>query len=106
MIQTLTHRRPGPKEYPVRLALYMDQVPEADLVGALRKQAAETDSLIAGIPERLYDHRYAPDKWTVREVFGHILDTERIFGYRLLCFARGDESNLKRADPVLYVANA
>jgi len=99
-------RRPTASEYPPRHARYIDLVPETDLPAALSQQLDETGALLAGIGEANADARYAPGKWTIREVVGHVLDTERILGFRLLCFARGDTAVLERADEELYVRNA
>jgi len=70
------------------------------------RQLEETTVFFASIPEPLHDYRHAADKWTLREVAGHIADTERILGFRLLSFARGDTARLSRADEELYVRNA
>lgn len=100
------HRRPEPTEYDPRYARYIDLVPEADLAAAMLRQARETRRFLSTIPNDLYDHQYALNKWTVREVCGHILDTERIFGFRLLSLARGDTAAFRRADEVSYVKHA
>jgi hypothetical protein len=83
----------------------MELVPESGLMTLMEGRQKETKSFLSSIPEALYDHRYAPDKWTVREVLGHVCDIERAFGYRLLCAARGDEQELKRVDGNLYIQN-
>ncbi len=97
---------PEPSEYHPRYARYIDLVPEADLPEAMLRQLEETTTFLASLPEPLHDHRYAAGKWTLREVVGHIADTERILGFRLLSFARGDAAGLRRADEELYVQNA
>lgn len=99
-------RRPDVSEYDARYAQYIDLVPEADLPQALSRQLDETRNLIAGIPESRIDFPYAAGEWTVREILGHLLDSERIFGFRLLCFGRGDTVSLERADQNMYVKNA
>jgi DinB family protein len=101
-----TSRRPELSEYPPRYERYMSLVGDGDLLDAMMQQEKDTKEFLMRIPEALHDHRYAPDKWTVREVVGHILDTERIFGFRLLSFARGNATNQSRTDEMLYVANA
>ncbi|HEX3108911.1 MAG TPA: DinB family protein [Thermoanaerobaculia bacterium] len=55
---------------------------------------------------RIRNHRYAPGKWTVKEIIGHMLDDERIFAYRMLCIARGDVKPQDSFDENLYVAGA
>jgi DinB superfamily len=96
-------RRPNPSEFNQRFTRYMELVPEDDILNALTQQLQATMDLVHQIPESLVDYRYAPGKWTTREVIGHVLDTERILGFRLLTFARGDETPLVRADEELYV---
>ena len=99
-------RRPNDTEYNPRFSHYIDLVPESDLAAAMSKQLTDTQTMISAISTSKSDFRYAPEKWSVKEVIGHILDTERIMGYRLLCFARGEAINLQRADENLYVKNA
>jgi hypothetical protein len=99
-------RRPEVSEYPERYGRYIDLVPEEDICSAMSRQVETTVASVSRIPDSKLDWRYAADKWTTREVFGHILDTERIFGFRLLAFARGDTISLSRADENLYVRNA
>ncbi|NTV46203.1 MAG: DinB family protein [Chlorobiales bacterium] len=98
-------RRPAPTEYDPRFEPYMQLVPEEGILEVIANQFAKTASFIQSIPESKVDYRYAPDKWTVREVFGHISDVERSYCYRLLVGARGDEVELKRMNGNLYVQN-
>jgi hypothetical protein len=97
-------RRPEVSEYNPKYSRYMDLVPEDDICATLESQLSFTVSLLREIPDSLIDYRYAPGKWTTREVIGHILDTDRIFGFRLMSFARGDSYPLSAADQDLYVA--
>src|SRR5882762_10471857 len=97
--------RPDVSEYSPRYSRYIDLVPEDDVCSAMVQQLEETVARLSGIPGSAVDWRYAPGKWTIREVVGHILDTERIYGFRLLTFARGDAAALVRADQELYVRN-
>ena len=76
MSTTIT--RPAADEYAPFHAGYVNRVPEDDLRGALRAQLGTTLALLRGIGESRGDHRYAPGKWTVKEVIGHVIDTERI----------------------------
>jgi hypothetical protein len=102
----MNDRRPAASEYNARYSRYIDLVPEVDLPNALAQQIEDTRAFLGAVSEATADSRYAPEKWTIRQVVGHIVDTERILGYRLLCFARGDEAILKYADEELYVRNA
>ena len=94
--------RPLPGEYADYAADDIALVAGEDAVAALVAQAREVLSLIeAAGEERL---TYAPDKWTLKEVIGHLIDDERIFAYRALCVARGDRRPLPGFDEKEYVA--
>jgi hypothetical protein len=106
--QRTTHmidRHPETAEYDQRYGRYLTLVPEDGLLAAMAAQSEKTPAFLASIPEEKYDYRYAPEKWTLRDVIGHICDVERAFGYRVLCGARGDEVELKRVDGNLYIQN-
>ena len=78
-----------------------------DAVDALLRQQLEFQQFVAGLDEsRIAGLRYAPGKWSVKEVIGHMLDDERIFAYRVLCIARGDANPLESFDENAYVAGA
>lgn len=85
---------------------YIDQVPEGDVFAVLEAGVAETRRLLAGLPPEREHHRYAPGKWTVREVLGHVIDAERVFGYRAFHMARGDRTPLPSMEPDDYAATA
>lgn len=86
---------------------YIDQVnPGVDIVAFLEQQLDETLSFLRAIPESRTLHRYAPDKWTIREVVGHLSDCERLFTYRAFWFARGFDSPLPSFDQDQAVATA
>lgn len=82
-------RRPGDDEYNEYYARYLAMVPDGDVVETLAREMEVTQALLVSIPARLEEHRYAPGKWSVREVVGHLVDTERLFAFRALWFARG-----------------
>ena len=103
---TVATSRPDSAEYAPYYARYVEQVPEGDVVATLRQQAEEMQALLAGLPPSRGGHRYAPDKWTVREVLGHLVDCERIFTYRALRIARGDKTPLASFDQNEFVRNA
>ena len=86
--------------------LYIDQVGAGDIRNTLERQATETLSLLRGISEAQSMYRYAPEKWTMREVLSHINDTERVFVFRALWFARGFDAPLPSFDQNVAVAGA
>jgi len=90
----LANTRPDPPEYAPYYKRYVDLVPEADVLAALARQAGETLAYLRSLPEAAGDQRYAPGKWSVKEVVGHMIDTERVFAHRALFFARRDPSPL------------
>lgn len=85
---------------------YIDQVPEGDVLEVLASGVGDTRRCLAGIDRATEDHRYAPGKWTVREALGHVVDAERVFGYRAFHIARGDASPLPSMDPDAYARTA
>jgi uncharacterized damage-inducible protein DinB len=103
----VTTGRPLPGEYGEHAANDIARVAGDDAIEALLRQQREFEALLAGLDEsRIAGLRYAPGKWTVKEVIGHMLDDERIFAYRMLCIARGDTAPLQSFDENLYVAGA
>jgi DinB superfamily len=77
---------------------YIDKVGAGDICQILRDQLGETLPLLQGISDERSLHRYAPDKWSIREVLGHINDCERLFVFRAMWFARGFDSPLPSFD--------
>jgi hypothetical protein len=94
MATQMQSSRPDATEYPPFFARYVAGVPEDDVVAALRDSGREVIDVLAAIPDTRGGFRYGPDKWTIREVVGHMIDAERIFGYRALRLARGDATPL------------
>jgi len=90
--------RPDATEYAPYYETYVGVVPTGNIITQLEKQLEETLSLIRGLSEAQTAHRYAPDKWSIKEVIGHIIDSERIFAYRALRFARNDSQALPGFD--------
>lgn len=85
---------------------YIDQVPGGDICDILRAQIPETVPLLKGISEEQSLHRYAPEKWSIRQVVSHLNDTERLFVFRALWFARGFDSPLPSFDQNIAIATA
>jgi len=81
---------------------YIALVPEDDLLSALESQTRETERILRAITEEKSKYRYAPDKWSIKTLLRHITDTERIFGYRMVAFARGDTQPLPGFDENIY----
>ncbi len=96
--------RPQISEYPEWGQNYISQV-EGDVLEILESQATDFPSFIKSLIEKA-DYAYAPGKWTIKELVGHMIDTERILVYRLLCFARGEVAALPGFEEDDYVANA
>jgi hypothetical protein len=94
MATQLQDNRPDATEYPPFYARYVASVPEEDVVAALRDSGREIIGVLAAIPDARGGFRYGPDKWTIREVIGHMIDAERIFSYRALRLGRGDATPL------------
>jgi len=98
--------RPQPHEADPYYSRYIDLVASGDIVSALEAQLQETGSFLATISEEKSLHRYAPDKWTIREVLNHITDGERVFAFRAFWFARGSADALPGFEQDDFVANA
>lgn len=96
--------RPQPNECPQWAQNYADQV-SGDLMEILESQVTDWPEFIKSLTPKA-DYAYAPGKWTIKEVAGHIIDTERILVYRLTAFARNEKIALPGFDEDSYVANA
>src|SRR5437879_10724708 len=99
-------KRPEASEYADYYANYVSKVPGTDVLSVLESQRLQMLQLFAGRSERDGSFRYAPGKWTVKEVLGHITDTERIFAYRALRIARGDRTPLAGFEQDDYIRNS
>ncbi|MDF2904612.1 MAG: hypothetical protein K0S25_2250, partial [Bacillus sp. (in: firmicutes)] len=93
-------------EYAPYYSKYINDVPQGDIIDILAQQNEETISLLLDISENQAHFRYAPEKWTLKEVIGHMADTEQIMGYRLLSIARGEIISLPGFNENDYVRNA
>lgn len=97
---------PEAHEYAPYFGRYISQVEGTDLFAALRTGMAKTQQLLGGLSEAQGLYRYAEGKWSIHEVIGHLIDAERIFAYRALRYARGDEAELHSFDENAFVENA
>src|SRR5262245_22420142 len=84
--------RPSPGEYDAAFERYVKRVPEEDALPALSRQPAEIRATVGSLTAERAGYRYAPGKWSVRELIGHVTDSERVFGYRALCVAGRDRA--------------
>jgi hypothetical protein len=98
--------RPDKTEYAATFENSIRQVPEGNVLEILESQIGETVRFLDGLPEEKADHCYAPGKWSIKEVVGHLIDSERIMTYRALRFARGDETPLPGYEENDYAENA
>src|SRR5262249_24268105 len=96
--------RPAPTEYAPYYEQYIRLVPDGDIIAILNSQIESTLSLLGSLPEAKASSAYAPGKWTIKEVLGHIIDPERIFPYRALCVGRNDMPPLPGFEQDDYVA--
>jgi len=99
-------QRPKETEYPEYYVPYVTLVPEKDLLVTLNENLENTLELFKGISEENHSFRYAPEKWSIKEVLGHMTDTERIMSYRLLRVSRGDKTPLAGFDETEFVAGS
>ena len=95
--------RPRPDEYADFYETYIAAV-ERPLLEALEHDSGEWQGLLATVAPGLEGHRYAPGKWSIREVVGHVVDAERMFSVRAMAFARGDRSHFPSFDENAYAA--
>ena len=96
--------KPAAGEFPAYAAMYIDLLPDDGRVLAhLEEQASLVGAFFRALPADRLGYRYAPGKWTPKEVLLHIVDDERIYAYRALRFARGDETELPGFDQDPYV---
>ena len=95
-----------PEEFNSYYAPYVNLVESKDIIVSLEKSFEETLSFYSSIPEDKWLYSYAEGKWTINEVVQHLLDTERVFAYRALCFSRKDIIELPGFDQDEYLINS
>ena len=98
--------RPDLSRVPVSFHNYINQVPEDDLTKSFKIQSEDFIRFLENIQPDKYDYRYAEGKWTLNELLQHVIDAERIFCYRALCFARKDATPLPSFDENSYAENS
>src|ERR1051325_11650856 len=86
--------RPEQSEYPENTEMYIKLVPTNDLLSYFSSQNESVETVAAGLTEDELLYRYGEGKWSIKDIFVHIVDCERIYGYRSLCIARGETQSL------------
>jgi uncharacterized damage-inducible protein DinB len=102
---TFAITRPQPGEYAPYYERYISLIQGDDILSTLDQQRRETMLMLSCRSEQDGDFRYAPDKWSAKEVLGHICDTERVFAYRVLRISRADTTPLEGFEQDDYVRN-
>lgn len=100
------HVRPAPSEAAPYYFTYIDQVKGDDALSTIEKQLDQSLAVLATVSEEKSTHRYAPEKWSIRQVLNHITDTERAFAFRALWFARGFQDPLPSYEQEIAAAGA
>jgi hypothetical protein len=95
--------RPEPHEYAPYYERYISLVADNDILTTLEKQLSETVALLSSRSGADADFRYAPEKWSVKEIVGHLTDSERIFAYRALRISRNDQTPIEGFEQDDYV---
>lgn len=90
--------RPEGTEYNEYYRRYIDLVPQGNIVAIMAEEMDTTQALLASVTREQEEFRYAPGKWSLREVVGHLMDTERVFAFRALWFARGAREEMAGMD--------
>ena len=98
--------KPQPDEYSPYHATYIDKVPAGPIIEILEYLRDNTYNFFSRMTAAQADYAYAEGKWTLKEVLGHMIDTERVFAYRALCFSRGDKAPLPGFEQDDYMANS
>ena len=99
-------KRPLESEYAPYYQSYITRVTEEEVLPVLRTQLDELDVLLGRVTPERETYAYAEGKWSIRELAGHLIDAERVFGYRAFCIARGETRNLPGFDENEYMLRA
>ncbi|WP_214627647.1 DinB family protein [Paenibacillus agaridevorans] len=97
------NQRPSEEEFAGDVGEYIRLVPEGNIIDILLAQEKQMTELLASLTDSQSTYRYAEGKWMLKEVVGHIADSERVMTYRLLRFARGDQTPLPGFDQELFI---
>lgn len=97
--------RPDATEYPPYYHAYISKAPGDELLSSLESSTNDILAFFKALPADKWEYRYAPDKWTIKEVLQHLIDGERVFAYRALAIARGDKTSLPGFDENEYAKN-
>src|SRR6195256_4196025 len=98
--------RPLESEYVADYQGYVAQVSEEEILPVLRSQLDALDALLNRVTPERETYRYAEGKWSIREIVGHLIDAERVFGYRAFCIARGERNNMPGFDQNEYISSS
>jgi len=99
----MTQKRPQKGDYALYYDKYIALVPSGEFLDILQEQHRAMTRLLSPLTHEQAEFRYAPGKWSIKEVVGHVNDAERIFAYRLLRIARGDQTPLPSFEQDGYI---
>jgi uncharacterized damage-inducible protein DinB len=105
-MSTAAIRKPETSEYAGSFGQYITLVTDSDIIAVLQDQLNSTRALLDTISEEKSNHRYAAGKWSIKELVGHVSDSERVFAYRVLRFSRNDPTELPGFDQDTFAGNA
>ena len=100
------YQRPASTEYAEWYAGYVKAVGDEDLLALLARQCDDVASMASSVPTGKAEYAYAPGKWMLKEIIGHLNDAERVFSYRVLRFARADQTPLASFDENAWMGPA
>lgn len=98
--------RPAATDYAPAFGHYVSLITDDDILSTIEQQSSEMQRLLSSLDETRAMYRYEPGKWSVKEVIGHLIDGDRIFGYRVLAISRGETASLPSWDENAYAATA
>jgi hypothetical protein len=98
--------RPAADEYDPHYSGYISRVPDGDIIETMKSETTALLASLRAIPASRADYSYAPGKWTIRQIVGHLCDAERVFAYRAMRFARADRTPVPGFEENDYVDNA